>query len=289
MNEEERTILPRNVGLRMKAVYDTLKPAEKKGADYLMNSADQISHMTITELAKAAGCSEATIFRLAKKLGYNGFSNFKEDLQNNKKSIGFDIFEAFKRDDSPEEVLKKTFQISIQALEDTLNAMDIKVFSEAAMALKKAKRTVAFASGDAIPVANVLYNCFLRVGKEVYAPSDIDSINIICSQLSKNDVLVCISHSGATRSVVQVAKRARRQGVQVIAITNFPLSQLAKNADYVLYTAVFTEGIKGEIISKRLPEMCIVESLFLVMILNDSRYETSIQTAINATRFNKYN
>lgn len=60
---------------------------------------------------------------------------------------------------------------------------------------------------------------------------------------------------------MDVAEVAAAAGATVIAITNFPTSPLAKLATYVLQTAVFTKNWTGEIMAKRLAQLCIIESL----------------------------
>lgn len=280
--------LPHNLEIRLKAVYASLKSAERKAADFLVRDPEATGRMTITELSAAAGCSEATISRFVKKLGSESFAQFKEELSSDIPRKAVDVFDSYGSDDTPSEILEKTFHISIMALHDTLDSIDINEFNEAAQALKSAQKIAAFGAGDAAAAASIVYSKFLRIGREVYMASDTDGMNIICSQMKPCDVIICISHSGATKNVVGIAKQAKKRGIKVIAITNYPLSKLAKNADFVLFTASFTEGINGEIISKRLPEMCIVESLFLVLLLSDAKYRDALLEANESVLCNKF-
>ena len=50
--------------------------------------------------------------------------------------------------------------------------------------------------------------------------------------------------------VDDVVKRAQDAGATVIAITNFPVSPIAKHADILLLTAAFSQHHTGEVISK---------------------------------------
>jgi DNA-binding MurR/RpiR family transcriptional regulator len=56
-------------------------------------------------------------------------------------------------------------------------------------------------------------------------------------------------------------------GATVISITNYPVSPLAKNSDIILLTAVFTNNVEGEVISKRIAQLCILESLYINILL----------------------
>jgi RpiR family carbohydrate utilization transcriptional regulator len=84
------------------------------------------------------------------------------------------------------------------------------------------------------------------MGVDTYFAFDFELQLINTSRLSQGDVLVAISYSGKTKTIVDIVKHARNLGVKVIAITNYPLSPLAKNADIVLLTASFAENIRAK-------------------------------------------
>ncbi|HHV56396.1 MAG TPA: MurR/RpiR family transcriptional regulator, partial [Firmicutes bacterium] len=63
--------------VRLRSVFPSLKQAEARAAAWMLDNPQEIIHMTITELADQCGVAEATIVRLSKKLGYNGFQDLK--------------------------------------------------------------------------------------------------------------------------------------------------------------------------------------------------------------------
>jgi len=65
--------IPHNCALKLQAVYGKLKTAEKKAADFILQNPDAIFGLSIVEFAERAGCSEATIVRLSKRIGYEGY------------------------------------------------------------------------------------------------------------------------------------------------------------------------------------------------------------------------
>ena len=111
------------------------------------------------------------------------------------------------------------------------------------------------------------YLKFIRVGLNATVATEVDIQLVAISNLSSNDVLIAISYSGRTKSILELVKYARTQGITVICITNYPLSPLAKNSNIILLTASFAESIMGEVISKRIPELCIIEYLYINIIL----------------------
>lgn len=267
INEHNAKLIPHSCLVMLQAVYDTLKTAEKKAADLLLENPEFFSSATIVEAANEAGCSEATFVRLAKKLGYAGYPELKANLGKKEEQNPTTLYEGITDYDSYEAVAEKVFQASMQALRDTLHIIDRKEYQKAIEAIALANRIVLVGVGDAANVAFSGFQKFIRVGMNVQASADPDIQLIQASHLSKGDVIIAISHSGKTKTIVDLIKYSKVTGATVISITNYPVSPLAKNSDIVLLTAAFTEHVKGEVMSKRIAELCLLESIFVNVLI----------------------
>ncbi len=62
---------------RILAVYDTLRPSERRLADYVARHGAAVIRLSMPELAERAGVSQPTIARFCAALGYDGFREFK--------------------------------------------------------------------------------------------------------------------------------------------------------------------------------------------------------------------
>ena len=266
MNEKNLHQIPHDCLLNLQAVYGSLKSAEKKAADLMLEDPAAVTGMKVADFSEQAGCSEATIVRLAKDLGYEGFPELKNDFRNHMSCENNDAFENISGSDNPELVLRKVFDTTISALNDTIKITDLSVFTEAAESVNAAENILFCGVGDAGIVATEAQQRFLRIGKRTVFSLDPDTQLINASQLKKGDVVVAISYSGRSRTVIDTVKVAKEAGAEIIAITNFPVSPLTKKADYVLQTAVFSKSVGNEIIAKRVTALCIVESLFLLYL-----------------------
>jgi RpiR family carbohydrate utilization transcriptional regulator len=250
--------------LKLQAVYDSLKTAERKAADFLLENPDFLADATITEAARRAGCSEPTFVRLSRKMGLDGFAELKVELTRMKymKQSPDREFSKFSFDDSLMDITKKVFNSSVQALHDTLMIVDEKQYERAVNALIGANKIVFFGVGDAHSVALSAMYKFTRIGYPCSATSDADHMLILASQLGPNDVAVLISHSGRSKTIVEAAKHLRRAGRTAIAITNFPISPLTKEAEIVLLTSAFQEHVNGEVMAVRIVQLIVIESLY---------------------------
>ena len=274
--------------LRLQGVYVTLKNAERRAADYLMKNGTEIGQLNIVEYAQKAGCSEATIVRLAKRLGYDGFSELKKDFSLNKVDYSILEYKGLEASDDPAVILRKVLEASSRAIMDTADVIDPVAYKGALDALCSAP-TIMFAGvGDAGIVAAEAYQRFVRIGHAAWYSQDLDMQLIFASQLKPGDVLIAISYSGRTKSLLSVVREADRGGATVIVITNYPLSPLAKRAKYVLQTAVFTTYVSGEVMSKRVAQLCIIESLFVnFMIRRGDVYLPRLEASNEIIKQNK--
>ena len=259
--------IPYKCALNIKAVYENMKTAEKKAVNYIMSHPELIADLTIEECAKKAGCSEATIVRLSKRLGYRGFPQLKKDFAENK-PVNYHLeYEEIKKDDDPFIVLEKVFESSVSAIKDTSKIINRLEFENALKALINAKKIMFCGVGDTALVAMEAYQRFTRIGMYCLVHTDPDIQLVQTLQLEKGDVMIAISYSGRSKTVVETAKNAKAAGAVIITLTNYPVSPLTKKSDIILQTAAFSRYSTGEIISKRITELLIIESLYINFIL----------------------
>ncbi len=212
---------------------------------------------------KKASCSEATIVRLAKRLGYEGYPELKRDFAAYSKAEAPVEYENISSGDSPADIMTKIFKSSISALQDTMNIISKEESLKAVEYISESEKIVFTGFGDAGIVASEAHQKFVRAGKQSYYSPDPDIQLIYVAQLKKGDVLLAVSHSGRTKPLINTVKAAKDRGARILSITNFPVSVLTKKSDVVLQTAAFARSVSGEVISKRLTALCIVESLYL--------------------------
>lgn len=254
--------VPHQVRLKIQAMQGRLRAAERRAVDLLLRNPETITQGPISGFAREAGCSQATAVRLARKLGYAGFPEMRDDfLRNSDESVYEGV--RISRQDDPHHIARKIFEASAQGLRDTIRLLNPQAYEEALRALLEAQRIAFIGLGDAAVVAREACLRFLRIGVTAFDASDPDvQIILAAAQLRRKDALVVISYSGATRPLLHAIKRARQSGATVILITNFPKSPLTRHADTVLETAVFQEHINHEVVAKRVAELCLIESLY---------------------------
>jgi RpiR family transcriptional regulator, carbohydrate utilization regulator len=255
--------IPHQCLIRLKGVFSSLKSAEHRAANYLVGQPDRIPDCNVADVASRAGCSQATVVRLARKLGYKGFPELRADFRQLEPGPLYEEFPLSAGLDA-RGIACRIFEASIVALKDTLQLLDLEAYERALAALLRAERVAFIGIGNAAVVAHDAYLKFVRVGVTCFHSADPDlQLVFACTQLRKNDVLLAISYSGASKPLLNAIKQARESGVVVILITNFPQAPLTRWADIVLLTAVFQKHVSREVAAKRIAQLCIVESLYV--------------------------
>jgi len=254
--------VPHQCLIRLKGVFTTLRSAEHRAADYLVSQPDQIARCNVADVARGAGCSQATVVRLARKLGYDGFPELRADFRNLEPGPVYEEIRESNHLDA-RGIVSRIFDASIVALKDTRQLLDMAAYERALDAFVRAERLAFIGIGNAAVVAHDAYLKFLRIGVACFESADPDLQLVVArSQLQRGDVLLAISYSGASKPLLHAVKQARQTGAVVILITNFPQAPLTRWADIVLLTAVFQKHVSQEVAAKRIAQLCIVESLY---------------------------
>jgi len=255
----------------------TFTKSEKKVAEYILNSKkEDITRITITELATKCGTSEATIARFVKKAGFETFQDFKLTLalDNNE-----DIFEEEKditifKNDSPQEILRKVKLGSLKSIESTTSILDINNFLQAANFIRSAKRIEIYGVGSSSAVAKILQYKLTRLGFPSYALEDPHMQAISAATLNFGDLAIGISQSGSTKDTVDSLNVAKKHGATTISLTEHANSPITKYSDVVL------EIFSGENPVKTSAGRSILVQIFAVEILSGLLYSIEYEKAL---------
>jgi DNA-binding MurR/RpiR family transcriptional regulator len=288
MNKSETNQLPGFL-VRVQAVYPSLRDSEKKIANYIKENYQNIINLTITELSEKSGTSEAAVVRLCKSLGYKGFQEFKIKAAQDVIQPSRQIHEAIEKDDDLSAIKQKVFNAHMQTLIDTLEVLNNEEFEKAVELIANANRLEFYGEGGSGVVALDAQHKFLKIGLKSFASIDSNLQAMSASLLQKGDVVVGISHSGASRNLIESLEIAKKMGASIIAITNYSKSPILKVSDVVLFTISKETAFKSYAMSSRIAELAIIDAL--VMGVAFRHYEESlknIQKTRDATLSKKY-
>ncbi len=277
-----------SIKTRIKSMYREMNQTEKKIADYVLSNAKIISRNSISDVAKELQLADSTFFQFTKKLGYNGFKDFKIALLTEEFDLNISIHEKINKTDNEQAIVDKVFASSIKAIEDTASLTDINTIKKATKMLIESRKVCFIGLGGSNAVALDSYHKFLRSPVNVIYNSDAHIQRMNVSLLNEKDCAFVISHTGLSVDAIEIAKLAKENGAKIIALTSYPLSPLAQIADVILLSTSEEISYRSESLSSRLSQLSIIDALFvMVMINNDKKSSQSLQKIRNAISLTK--
>lgn len=229
----------------------TLNELESSAFNYVLGNLEAVQEMTIRELAEKVHVSTATIMRMATKLGFKGFADFRYYLR-----------ESSKVAEVPADYYKNLLRLDIFLR--TVSEPDYtKKLSQAVTLIKQARYIVFMGLGTSGALADYGARYFSNIGLQSYAISDpFQTIKGIGAP----DVLtIILSASGETNEIVQRIVRLREEETaHILSITNQENTTISKlstvNLTYNFQTD-YSSFDPLENLTSQLPVVALIEIL----------------------------
>jgi RpiR family transcriptional regulator, repressor of rpiB and als operon len=252
---------PKSVGPRIRMMKPHLTPLEAKVVDSVMARRDFTHETALKEVADEAAVSEAMVIKIAKKLGFSGYRDFRQNLVDYVRVSDPEMREELSPADSPREIVNKVFGASKQALEETLAIADIEAYDRAADFIAGARQRDFYGVGGSAQIARK----FLRIGVRASVFDDAHMMAMSASLLGTADVAIGFSHSGSTLVTIEALQIARKSGARTIAITNYLSSPIAEVADVVICSTAQGSPLLGENAAARIAQLTILDTIFVLV------------------------
>ncbi len=262
---------PRAVGAQIRMKLPGLTPLEAKVAANILARKDIDDTMPLREVATGSGVSDAMVVKVAKKLGFAGFREFRQGLVDYYNSDSAALHEEIAADDTSGEIVQKVFRTAMQALEETFAILDLAAFDRAADYLHRAQQRDFYGFGGSAQIARDVSHKFLRIGIRSSVFDDAHMIMMSASLLGPADVAIAFSHSGRTTAVMDAVELARKNGARTIAVTNYPDSPMAQLVDVVLCSTAQNNPLLGENATARIAQLNLLDALFVAVAQRDRK------------------
>lgn len=225
----------------------SLNELEMQVYQYIIQHKSTVPYMRIRELAAESYVSSTTVLRFCRKMGCDGYNEFKWKL---KEQLGQQKSKTVP--DNAKEVQ--------MFLEEAEKGRFDRILEDAASMIARADRVLLTGIGNSGCIGQYGARCFTNMGKfSVFISDPFYPIH----QLGESTTTIVLSMSGETKEVIDIAKYLKESGSYVISITNTDQCTLAKLSD--LNISCFLTNNRGEdqIIdySTQIPVVYLLESL----------------------------
>ncbi|MER0122560.1 MurR/RpiR family transcriptional regulator [Streptococcus sp. ZJ93] len=225
---------------RMEHTY--FPPSEQIIVNYLLTEELNISDKTTAQIAKETFSSKSTIVKVAKRLQFTGWSDFKKAyiaeltyLQNHEG--GIDANYPFDEKENLLRISQKIAQLKQEAIAETQSLLNFKVLKQITDILLQAKNIHLFALSNNLYLSKEFQYNMARIRRRVEI-HDILGEGIFAATLAlPEECAIIISYSGESTQLVHFLEILRKNRVTTILITNIGDSTMARMADYTLRIA----------------------------------------------------
>ncbi|EOT49359.1 MULTISPECIES: MurR/RpiR family transcriptional regulator [Enterococcus] len=256
-----------SIRLSIKSMYTNLSEKEKKIADFILENPVVVGSNSINDLSETLEIAPSTIFQFTRKIGYQGFKDFKLALLTQGRSeTEITIHENIYDSDSLLTKAQKVFDTNISTLLDTRKFLDQVALEQALEYLKDAEAVYFFGVGGSEIVATDAYHKFLRAPLRVHHSTDYHIQLMEASLMKPSDCAILISHTGRSHETIEIAKAAREAGAKLIVLTSSSQSPLALLGDAVFVSIAEETEFRSEALSSRIAQLSILDSLYVILM-----------------------
>lgn len=213
-----------------------LSKSHRRIAEYILQHYDKAVFMTAAKLGEMVNVSESTVVRFAAALGYEGYPELQQALQElvRHRLTATQRFEM-SSDISQEEVLSTVLKADMQNIRSTIDGIDNAAFLRAVQVISGARRIYILGLRSAAPLAQFAgyYLHYIFDDVRVVAAGSTDVFEAI-SRIEASDVLLGISFPRYSSRTIEAMSFARSRHAQVIGLTDGPMSPLHEVADICL-------------------------------------------------------
>lgn len=218
--------------------YSKLSKGQKIIANYIINDYDKAAFMTAAKLGETLNISESTVVRFSIKLGYDGYRDLQNQLQElikNKLTTLQRLDLADSNYDTNEDTLTKIMEKDLDNIQKTIDEIDTKAFQKALDLILNAEN---------IYTMGLRSSTFLAGYLSFYLKFVFDNIKLVSSgpndvfeqllKVNSNDVIIIITYPRYSKRTLEVLNYVKEKGATIIAITDSFLSPAIERADVSL-------------------------------------------------------
>lgn len=268
----------------IRAHLSELRDTEVRVAQVVLDKGAELVHLSVSDVATLAGTAPSSVVRACQRLGFRGYQELKIAAARQAPAP-----EPSRDQDPAARALTDTVRAAREALDGVVATVSPDRLRAAARMVDAADRVLVVGAGLSGAVALDTAYRLRALGCAVDAPADPLTAQLAAAQLTPADVCLAISHTGATRSTVDAARRARQAGTPVVALTSYARSPLTESSNCTLVAGGQDLVFGLETVASRLAHLTVIDALTLTLLgLRGEPAEAALRLAADVTVDHSY-
>lgn len=214
-------------------------PNETIVINYIFEKKAQIQQQTIREIAANTFVHPSTLIRIAKKLEFSGWNQFKEQLVKEFSYVETNFIDIdpnipFDKMDNVLTIANKIANLEKETIEDTRSLLSISYLEEATNKLINAEKIIVFGNNSNLLMAQDFILKMGRIGKVIIPALTVGESMYNAYSCHSTDCCLLISYSGESIEMLQVARILKQKRVSIVSLTSIGDNSLTKLSDVTL-------------------------------------------------------
>ena len=228
--------------LQDKMQTNKFSPAEEAVIQFILDKQELIDSYSTTKIAEETFTSPSILIRIANKLGYNGYLDFKRAFIDEAKYLkanfqNLDANHPFTSEDSVLTVAHKIAQVKQESIKDTLLLLQNDTLEAAVQIMRNAQQVKVFTISNLTMQAEEFVFKMRHIGINAVTYSLSNTMIQEAAMTTSNDCAICISYSGESYDLLEVAEILHYNQVPIIGITSMGENSLTTLAAVTLRVA----------------------------------------------------
>ncbi|MDR1979859.1 MAG: MurR/RpiR family transcriptional regulator [Synergistaceae bacterium] len=213
---------------------DTFPTKTRRVAEYFLTNSSEVAFHSISDVANKLEVSKAQLVRVARMLGFDGYSNLKDILKQAllEQISASSIAEGFQNTDIPQNLCR----LEHANLDETLQNLSPDSIVRFCEAVKRASTIYCMGWGISALVAEWFYTRFTELGlKTVLARRGSLSLLEQTRAIEDVDMLIVCELPSYVIEVTESVEKIYRKGAFVVTLTDSPAAPICRHSHLPLH------------------------------------------------------
>lgn len=217
----------------------TFSNSEQAIVNYILEKELEIEQKTTAQIAAETYSSKSTLVRMAQKLGFLGWQDFKtaflkEVTYLNSQNSQIDANIPFQKTDNVLQIAHQIASLKKEVIEDTQALLSVKTLQQAIKMLAKSQTIHIFATSNNNLLPLTFQQKMSRICRDVRVHSLEGEQYFDAYQALPNSCALLISYSGETLSLLKVASILQQKKIPIVLLTSVGENTISQYADCCL-------------------------------------------------------
>lgn len=223
---------------RIESQLSKLGAKQRVAAEYILANPTTILFASAVEVAKASHVDPATVVRLAQRLGYSGYPEFREHLRT-ENSVNLphmdQILETGHAEgEDPHTLKQRVFEQTMTNVERTFEHLDWHAIEQSITCMLNARRVVIIGAGLSRGMAHHLGRVLQSAQIPILILEDWYDLLFEAASFQDTDVLFAVTAQRYSTVSIRTLREARESGTTTIMLTDATFAPGIASADIVL-------------------------------------------------------